>query len=90
MAKVKRRAVAHNALPTFLGKFQHPFTVEEAFIDCKEMSKNYEHGLIPLVDIAAAVDAKVPSCPGCMTTLAESYEQLSTSSVIKLTKENGQ
>ena len=59
MAKVKRRAVAHNALPTFLGKFQHPFTVEEAFIDCKEMSKNYEHGLIPLVDIAAAVDATI-------------------------------
>ena len=43
-----------------------------------------------LKQLAAAVDAKVPSCPGCMTTLAESYEQLSTSSVIKLTKENGQ
>jgi hypothetical protein len=59
MAKVKRRAVAHNALPTFLGKFKHKFTVEEAFIDCKEMSKNYTHGLIPLTDIAAAVDATV-------------------------------
>jgi hypothetical protein len=59
MAKVKRRAVAHNALPTFLGKFQHKFTVEEAFIDCKEMSKNYTHGLIPLTDIAAVVDATV-------------------------------
>lgn len=61
MAKVKRRAVAHNALPAFLAnpKFTHPFTVEEAFIDCKEMSLNYPNGLIPLTDIAAAVDATV-------------------------------
>lgn len=59
MAKTKRRAVAHNALPTFLGKFQHPFTIEEAFIDCKEMSKNYTHGLIPLTDIADGVDATI-------------------------------
>jgi hypothetical protein len=59
VAKTKRRAVAHNALPTFLGKFQHPFTIEEAFIDCKEMSKNYTHGLIPLVDIAEGVDATI-------------------------------
>lgn len=61
MAKVKRRAVAHNALPTFLSnpKFTVPFTVEEAFIDCKEMSKNYPNGLIPLTDIAAAVDAVI-------------------------------
>ena len=61
MAKVKRRAVAHNALPAFLAnpKFTVPFTVEEAFIDCKEMSKNYPNGLIPLVDIADAVDATV-------------------------------
>lgn len=59
MAKTKRRAVAHNALPTFLGKFQHPFTIEEAFIDCKEMSKNYPNGLIPLVDIADGVDATI-------------------------------
>jgi len=59
MAKTKRRAVAHNALPTFLGKFTHPFTIEEAFIDCKEMSKNYTHGLIPLTDIADGVDATI-------------------------------
>lgn len=61
MAKTKRRAVAHNALPTFLAqaKFTHPFTVEEAFIDCKEMSKNYPNGLIPLTDIAEAVDATI-------------------------------
>lgn len=64
MAKVKRRAVPHNALPTFLGKFNHKFTVEEAFIDCKEMSKNYKNGLIPLVDIASAVDATVGTWQG--------------------------
>ncbi len=43
-----------------------------------------------LKQLAAAVDAKVPSCPGCMATLAESYEQLSTSDVVKLTKSNEQ
>jgi len=59
MSKTKRRAVAHNALPNFLSKFKHAFTVEEAFIDCKEMSKNYTHGLIPLVDIAGTVDATI-------------------------------
>ena len=41
-----------------------------------------------LKQLAAAVDAKAPSTPGSMTTLADSYEQLSTSSVIKVTKDN--
>jgi len=57
MAKTKRRAVAHNSLGQFLSKFKYPFDVEEAFIDCKEMSKNYKHGLIPMTDLASAVDA---------------------------------
>ncbi len=57
MAKTKRRAVAHNSLGQFLAKFQHQFSVEEAFIDCKEMSKNYPNGLIPMKDLAEAVDA---------------------------------
>lgn len=57
MAKAKRRAVAHNSLGQFLSKFSHKFDVEEAFIDCKEMSKNYAHGLIPMSDLADAVDA---------------------------------
>lgn len=64
MAKVRRRAVAHNALPTFLSQFQHKFTVEEAFIDCKEMSKNFTNGLIPLRKIAECVDATVGSWQG--------------------------
>jgi hypothetical protein len=59
MAKVRRRAIAHNALPTFLAQFNHKFTVEEAFIDCKEMSKNFTNGLIPLRKIAEGVDATV-------------------------------
>lgn len=41
-----------------------------------------------LKQMAAAVDAKLPSTPGTMTSLAESYEQLSTSDVVKLTKSN--
>jgi hypothetical protein len=57
MAKTKRRAVAHNSLGQFLSKFKYKFDVEEAFIDCKEMSKNYTHGLIPMTDRAGAVDA---------------------------------
>jgi hypothetical protein len=76
MAKVKRRAVAHNALPVFKAKFQHPFTVEEAFIDCKEMSKNYTHGLIPLVDIAAAVDATVGPWQGRVNQYVDKLFQM--------------
>lgn len=57
MAKAKRRATAHNSLGLFLSKFKHQFLIEEAFIDCKEMSKNYAHGLIPMTDLADAVDA---------------------------------
>jgi hypothetical protein len=57
MAKAKRRATAHNSLGQFMAKFSHKFDVEEAFIDCKEMSKNYAHGLIPMNDLAQAVDA---------------------------------
>jgi hypothetical protein len=53
----RRRAVAHNSLQNFMQKYTHPFTVEPAFIDCKEMSKNYPNGLIPLTDIANAVDS---------------------------------
>ena len=41
-----------------------------------------------LKQLAAAVDAKLPSTPGAMTSLAESYEQLSTSDVVKVTKSN--
>jgi len=55
----RRRAVAHNSLQTFMQTYNHPFTVEPAFIDCKEMSKNYPNGLIPLVDIAEAVDSVI-------------------------------
>jgi len=41
-----------------------------------------------LKQIASALDAKLPSTPGCMSSLAESYEQLSTSDVVKVTKSN--
>jgi hypothetical protein len=41
-----------------------------------------------LKQIASAIDAKLPSTPGCMSSLAESYEQLSTSDVVKVTKSN--
>ena len=57
MAKTKRRAIAHNSLGQFLSRFNHSFDIEEAFIDCKEMSKNFKHGLIPMAELANAVDA---------------------------------
>ena len=57
MATFKKRATAHNSLGKFLTKFQHSFDIEEAFIDCKEMSKNFKHGLIPMAELANAVDA---------------------------------
>ena len=59
MSKTKRRAVSHNSLQNFTQGYTHPFTVEPAFIDCKEMSKNYSNGLIPLKDIAKAVDCVI-------------------------------
>lgn len=42
-----------------------------------------------LKKLAAAVDSKMPMTPGVMTTLAASYEQLSTSQTVKVTRENG-
>ena len=59
MAKKPRRVTAHNAVQNYIKKFETTFTIEPAFIDCKEMSKNYKHGLIPLVDIAEGVDAVI-------------------------------
>lgn len=55
----KRRAVAHNSIYNLLQKYKIPFTVEPAFIDCKGMSQNYQHGLIPLTAIAECVDAVI-------------------------------
>jgi hypothetical protein len=57
MSKHQKRLAAHNSIGLFTSKFTHPFTVDEAFIDTKEMSKNYKNGLIPFTDLAAAVDA---------------------------------
>jgi len=39
-----------------------------------------------LKQMAAAIDAKMPSSPGTLTSLAESFEQLSTSSTVKVSK----
>jgi hypothetical protein len=57
MAKIARRAVSHNSVGHYQSKFQHKFDIEEAFIDSKEMSKNFQHGLIPMTELADAVDA---------------------------------
>ena len=59
MARSPRRVTAHNSIQTYLSKYKIPFVVEPAFIDTKDMSKNYENGLIPLTDIAGCVDAVV-------------------------------
>lgn len=56
---MKTRQSSHNSLQNFLQKFKHKFTVQGSHIDIKDMSQNYPNGLIPLVDIAQAVDAVV-------------------------------
>jgi hypothetical protein len=57
MSKKQKRLSTHNSVGQFTSKFKHSFTIDEAFIDTKEMSKNYQYGLIPFTDLAAAVDA---------------------------------
>jgi hypothetical protein len=58
MAKNKVPA-SHNGIQNFVQGFKHPFTVEPAYIDCREMSQNYSNGLIPLLDVARGVDAVI-------------------------------
>jgi hypothetical protein len=64
MAKAKSRAVPHNSVSNFVNQFTHPFTIDGAFIDCKDMSLNYTDGLIPLADLAGAVDAAIGKWQG--------------------------
>jgi len=70
---------------------------EEVWIDGK--TTNLGHTPVfsavcaePLFDflkkLAVAVDAKLPVTPGVNSTLAASYEQLSTSKTVKVTREN--
>lgn len=87
MSSKRRRAVAHNSLQNFTQKFKTPFTVEPAFIDCKEMSKNYPNGLIPLTDIADAVDCVIGPWQGRINqyfgliNLTPRYEMVSANNV---------
>lgn len=60
----KNRAVAHNSLQTLMQKYKKPFTVDPAFIDCKELSENYTNGLIPMTALAEIVDAVKGSWQG--------------------------
>jgi hypothetical protein len=46
-------------LTNYKQKFAKPFRIEKSFVDLEEMSENYEHGLIPLVDIAQGVEVFV-------------------------------
>lgn len=57
MSKIKGRPAAHNSTGQYLSKFNHKFDIEEAYIDCKEMGKNFPNGLIPLKELALAVDS---------------------------------
>lgn len=60
MAKQKRVLHAsHSGIQNFLKthNYQFPFTIDASYIDCKEMSRNYENSLIPLQDIADAITA---------------------------------
>jgi hypothetical protein len=87
MAKAKSRAVPHNSVSNFVNQFASPFTVDGAFIDCKDMSLNYADGLIPLVDLAGAVDATIGKWQGRMNhafnlmNLVPRFEMVPISSV---------
>jgi len=59
MARSQGRATVHNGIAIFMRPYKKPFSLDASFIDTDDMSKNYTDGLIPLVDIAAAVDAAV-------------------------------
>lgn len=64
MSKIKGRPAAHNSIGQYLSKFNHKFDIEEAYIDSKEMSKNFANGLIPMKELASAVDSVYGSWQG--------------------------
>ena len=57
MAKIKGRSTTHNSVGQYLSKFSNKFEIEEAYIDCKGMGENFPDSLIPLKELADAVDS---------------------------------
>ena len=55
MARVSKSFSFNQRLSAYKNKFNKPFRIEKSFVDLEEMSENYSHGLIPLVDIADGV-----------------------------------
>jgi hypothetical protein len=55
MARVSKSFSFNQRLSAYRNKFDKPFRIEKSFVDLEEMSENYSHGLIPLVDIADGV-----------------------------------
>lgn len=68
MARNAGRATAHNGIATFMKKFSKPFSLDASYIDTEDMSLNYADGLIPMTDIAAAVDAAIGTWQGRVKT----------------------
>ena len=73
-------------------------TSEEVWVDGKTTNLGHTPAFSavcaePLWDflkkLAVAVDAKIPATPSVNSTLATSYEQLSTSKTVRVTRENG-
>lgn len=81
------RHIPHNSLQNFMQKFKHQFTLQGTHIDIKDMSQNYPNGMIPLVDIAQAVDAVVGSWQGRInqyqgiTNLPTKFEMIDLSDI---------
>jgi hypothetical protein len=57
MAKISKTKLKEQRIIKVLSKYKIPFEIEDAAIDLRTMSENYENGIIPNADIAEVVDA---------------------------------
>jgi hypothetical protein len=55
MARVNLSYRAQQQMNAYKAKFKHDFTINTTIVDIEEMGANYDHGLVPLIDIAEGV-----------------------------------
>ena len=63
MAKISKTKLKEQRINSVLSKYKIPFEIEDAAIDLRTMSENYENGIIPNNDIAEVVDAVLGASP---------------------------
>jgi len=57
MTKVSATRQKETRIKNFLENYETKFDMEDAEIDLRTMSENYEHGVIPSVDVSKAINA---------------------------------